>query len=335
MLQEELPKRFKKALDRDGQLPLATGNQVVKALKELRPGAVELIDRLQKSVDAHFTAGEDGEILRQQADSVGLAFEIAMFDRGLLRSWSPPGTDVPFLQGMPHDEVALEDHLVIHDSERFGDWAPVGVNQVAWRAFTSGTKRLYVMNANRTSVENKLGVDLIYYNESRHSFVMVQYKKLTKDKVKDSAKISLGYRPDGNLTKEMKRMKEIDQICTGSSGDFRLHETPCWLKLCDPSQEVRDLAKLIPGMYFARQHFEDLQKICIGPRGGVRITYENSGRHVSNTLFARLVSGGWIGTRGTSSDLVRDVLRASLETGRSVTLAVENDEEAVQVPVVH
>lgn len=118
-------------------------------------------------------------------------------------------------------------------------------------------------------------------------------------------------------------MRAVDERFGSADGEFRLYSQACWLKLCDPSPTVSDPARLVKGMYLARTHFEELLATCHGPRGGVRLGYDNVARHLDNTMFTDLVEHGWIGTRGTGTRELGEVVRSVLEAGSSVTIGVE------------
>lgn len=47
------------------------------------------------------------------------------------------------------------------------------------------------------------------------------------------------------------------------------------------------------------------------------------GRYISNSLFIDLASGGWIGTSGSRSDFLKDVIRDILISKRSLLLAIK------------
>lgn len=135
----------------------------------------------------------------------------------------------------------------------------------------------------------------------------------------------LAYRPDHNLESELKRMRRVEVMCSKSVGDFRLSAAPCWLKLCDPQPRLRDPSELIRGMYLAREHFEKLLETCRGPRGGVRLSYENVSRYLSNTTFIELVRDGWIGSSGVGTQQVGELIKESLETRHAVLFGVQSD----------
>ena len=331
-LRQALPLRHREVVERVGILPPGGGRAIIRALSELRPSCEGLIDRLQRSVDFSLPRGRRGELLNLERDGVGLLLDLAGVPRRALRSWSAPAVEVPFLAGIP-DSVALEDHLIVHDTERFGSWFPVPSTHLAWRAFTDGARRIFIMNANREAVEHTLGVDVVYWNERDDSFVLVQYKKMERSLHDDEDggpgnQRRLTYRPDHNLLSELQRMQQIDTICSQHSGPFRLLPTPCWVKLCEPDARIRDPAELIKGMYFAREYFEELLRICKGPRGGTCLTYDNVPRYLNNTMFIDLVRGGWIGSRGSASAQVRSLVQESIETRHAVVFGVQSDAQS-------
>lgn len=314
--------RHRNVVSRVGILPDAGGKAVIAALIELRPQYEDLIGRLQRPSELRLPDGRWGELLNEERDGFGVILDIAGIGRRVLRTWSTPAVDVPFLAGIP-ESGELEDHLIAHDVERFGPWMPVPTHQVAWRAFQDRRRRVFVMNANRTPVEQTLGVDVVYWNEERASFVLVQYKKMGRARADHGMRSTLTYRPDRNLQRELERMTRVDEICTNDDGEFRLLAAPCWLKLCESAARVNDPTELVRGMYLPREHFDELLRTHTGPRGGPLLTYENVPRHFSNTQFIDLVRDGWIGSRGTGTELLRNVIKESIETRHSVVLGVQ------------
>ena len=95
--------------------------------------------------------------------------------------------------------------------------------------------------------------------------------------------------------------------------------------MCDPDPRIEDAASLIKGMYFAREHFEELLSSCHGPRGDTRIGYDNVRRHFDNTMFTELVANGWIGSRGPATTAIGQLIRESPETGHAVVVGVQSD----------
>jgi hypothetical protein len=54
------------------------------------------------------------------------------------------------------------------------------------------------------------------------------------------------------------------------------------------------------------------------------LSFENVGRKLSNTEFVGLVANSWVGTTIPQSNELAKVIRAVLETGRTVTFAVKH-----------
>ena len=93
--------------------------------------------------------------------------------------------------------------------------------------------------ANRLPLEEQTGADLIYFNETHRSFVMVQYKALEKGDEEPEFRWS-----DGDLfTREIERMhdllKELSQIDPDTDPDgFRFSSNPFFLKLSPKSSSI-------------------------------------------------------------------------------------------------
>jgi hypothetical protein len=104
-------------------------------------------------------------------------------------------------------------------------------------------------------------------------------------------------------------------------GLYRLCGDGLYFKLCPRIQLEVLSSTLLPGMYLPRPYVESLlaSGTLDGSRGRV-ITFENTGRHVSNTLFADLVRDAWIGTRGVSSQEISGIVATALDAGRSLVL---------------
>ena len=104
---------------------------------------------------------------------------------------------------------------------------------------------------------------------------------------------------------------------------YRLCGDGFYFKLCTRVQLEVLSESLLPGMYLPRQLMEaTLDDVSLrGPRGGRVVTFKNTARHLTNTLFADLMCEGWIGTRGISSSRIGAIVKEALSGTRAVVLA--------------
>lgn len=268
------------------------------------------------------------QVLTEERDAVGLALQaFAPRLRSALPSVSSITTpDTPFLLAMRNSSWP-EDRGVEHDSSRFDGWIPGGTPLAGATTFHSGGRTLTVTNVNRTPIEHVFGVDLLYFHENYRSFVFVQYKRMSRDDRNE-----MHYRPSGSYGSELKRMKEWD-LRTRNTPDasdllsYRLGRDAFFFKVYSNPMGAPPQAGLLQGMYFPLSYWTSLvdSPEVRGPRGGVRITYGNSGRHFTNTQFAYLVGGGWVGSVPESESLIADVITQALADRHSVTMAVARE----------
>ncbi|WP_153520882.1 hypothetical protein [Streptomyces jumonjinensis] len=317
----------------DGRMSPAAGENLLDAVRHLRPELNETLAGLESSLGANPPTGEVGERLSLEKDAVGTLLETFGADRDPLEAWQPPlgendphSRSVPFLEGLPTLRQ-IEDQQIVHDYMRFPGMEGEDAVQVGWRIYRRSSEsphRLFVYNANRTHAETVMGVDMIYVNEHARSVATVQYKRM-----RQSGR-SWVYWHDGTGERELKRMEAVDEECRATDewaranhqgsvalGDPRLVTTPSMVKLCRTVPFMMNSATLIPGMYLTRQHFWELlqRPEAGGPSGGTRIVEDSVPRYLNNTTFTTLLRDGWIGTRDTGWDYIIDLIRKSLSPG--------------------
>jgi hypothetical protein len=328
--------RHARRLVADGQQSPATGRALVEMLVRVRPDLREVIDRIE-AVGDHYPIGDSpvGQIVALQRDAtIGVTRMAGMDSSAFARwdrppRWPAPGAIPPPFTGMLASTV-IEDRLIDHDAHTMLGCFSQETADVSWTMLEGLGQRLLVVNANRTPAEKTLGVDLIYYNATRKSLIMVQYKKL-------SAARQGFYYPDSDRTldDELNRMRQLDEFVAKSrrSGDdYRLMANPTWIKLCHPQAFIPQTADMVPGLYLPREQFEQLRKDprLKGPQGGVRFGYGTVPSYLDNTLFTRLVDVGFIGTTGTSTDMVQEQVKRSLDGQKALVAATLSGEEPLQ-----
>jgi hypothetical protein len=316
-----------------GRMPPGTWADMKSALGEIRPDALQNINRLELLRDESAAPIEraGAEIVAKEKDAVGLALEIFDQSGGLrktiLRSWvAPEGAELgSFLSGVGGVRT-IEDHLIARDSSVFPG-AESSRATVVGAVFSIGGRKLEVFNVNRTRIEESIGVDLIYRNDRYNAWTLVQYKSMKRTIT--NGVTSVTYRPDPSFDDELARMNLFRQeykdawLVGDGRPSYRLSGDGFFFKLCSRVQLEVMSDTLLPGMYLAREFVQAVlaNPATRGPRGGRLITFENTQRHLSNTLFAELVGDGWIGTRGISSNRIARIVHDSFAAGRAIVIA--------------
>ncbi|MDC3985799.1 hypothetical protein [Polyangium jinanense] len=266
--------------------------------------------------------------MAMERDAIGISLEISGFDRSLVLvehelSGREPSSYIKRLRGASSGLVH-EDRMIEHDAQLFQGAIGHKTDVIGTVVFSkSSGERLYVTNYNRTPVESTLGVDLVYYNELYRSFVMVQYKRMQQE----SGDHVFRFSKDKNYEDEFAKMYKFDidalQAIPTNALEYRLHPGAFFFKLCPDAFFDPISPDMINGMYFPVSYWHVIGGTdeTMGPKGGRRVSYDNSGRYFSNGLFAQLVRFGWIGSTNVATSLLEDVIDSSLKNGRSVTLA--------------
>lgn len=317
-LRQQLSNDYKGEL-RLGILSNTVGDAVTRVLTEMYPDWAETISRLSRRDPFHLPPGERGYRLNEERDGTGLLLDIGGIGREALRDLASPEPQQPsFLAGVSNRFIS-EESLIDYDVGRFPGLVEGLSGHVDWRVFEGNRRQMFIMNANLEPLEETLGADVLYFNETFKSFVLIQYKRLTKERP-GAIPSKVCYRPDQHLARELERMRVVDELYGSSGGDFRLFGQACWVKLCNSTARVEDSMELVKGMYLAREHFVELLDKCKGPRGGTRLGYDNVSRYINNTMFTQLVKDGWIGTRDTGTAELEKVVVTVLESRRALVL---------------
>jgi hypothetical protein len=306
---------------------------LAEALLQIRPDLREILERV-KGPGPGFRFGDSpaGAVLALQRDASIGAVRMAGFDSDSFAAWQPPSEPLdprqvppPFVEGTPvddADDTPIEDVFIAHDATTMFGWLSQNTRHLAWRKLVKGDQTLLVANANRSTAESTLGVDLIYYNVARRSMTMLQYKKL-------SAPVNGFYYPnsDDDLADELAQMRAVDAAAEKfrePNDEFRFVATPSWIKICHPGASIPQTDQMVHGMYLSRDHFERLRsdpRIRDGRGGAARFGYKNVPSYLDNTMFSRLVETGFIGTTGTSTEFVHNQVLRSLDRKKALVLA--------------
>jgi hypothetical protein len=264
----------------------------MQSFLSLRPDLTEIVNSLSRFEDAEPVAGEEGEVLALERDAVHLALSFAGFEVDDTATWNADaaGGYLSRLAYVPREEV-----LSRYDASRFPDWQPVPGNRLDWRVFTDGTRALRVGDVNATRLERILGVDLIYRHVDSDTFVLVQYKKMTRG----ARGGKWNYRPDAQLDAELERMRRVDATVvegTANPATWRLYPRGCFLKLVRPPEFFDPASdRLLPGIYLPVPYVDERE--------------------------------GWIGTRGVTTRAIQTLVDAAVGAQHSVLIAEEVGEQ--------
>jgi hypothetical protein len=327
-LRRRLGRKYEHAVNAGPAASDESAQQLITALRTVAPHLAQPLDALIETLGRHVADSETMTVRTHEKDGVNLLLRANGFDYGpLLRASGMISPDRPYLAAVPR-ENAISTHDWLHFEDFISHDPPVNLPGVLIhtspiveaRAYGKGPQQLVIYNANTSRLDDVKGVDLMYYNATDQSFVMVQYKDFAVDD-DDSRKV---IRPDARLYDQLRRMRELDDQCKPSSDpmDIRLHPKPCFLKLCDPGDVGSDSVDMIKGIYLTREHFEAVlhSPDARGPRGGRVIGKMTAPRHLDNDTFTTLLRYGWIGSCGVGTDLVREQVWNSLSQRGSVVI---------------
>jgi hypothetical protein len=335
-----LPKRNATSVQRrfklSGLLTDKGFTAVIEVIRQIAPQASSLLERFSQTRAARIErlSPEAKDNLAQQKEAVLTALSISGLSRELVQEWSPPdAAPVSFLDGLPNARLR-EDQMVINDLMKIPGFEliqdRVSVTGAAVFESEATSERLTVILANRLPLEEQTGTDLIYFNETYQCFVMVQYKAMEREHGPNDVHQAVFRLPNTQLAEEIRRMDALlatIEACPANTAHdgFRLTENPFFLKLCSRLVFNPDDIGLAPGMYLPLDYWKLLVQSpgMTGPRGGLRVTFENAGRHFDNSSFTMIVSKAWVGTTPSQSDVLKEAIRQTLETGKAVAIAVK------------
>ena len=210
-----------------------------------------------------------------------------------------------------------EDNVVSADASQLPGFDAIASDVTGRTVFERGAERLIIYTANRLPLEEMLGVDLIYINETKGNIVMVQYKMLKEERRRDGSSDWI-FRPDNQFQEEVARMR-IPAI-EGAMMDYRLNSSPFFFKFVK-----RRLIGSSPKSFLIS--LDHLKQILVspetqGPRGGVRVSYDAlDGRYLRQGDMISLISSGYVGTIHTQTEALATIIDKVSRGNRALVLA--------------
>lgn len=306
--------------------------QLLEQMKKLRPGYAAQLDAIAAAREAeHRLFGDSvrAKRLNEQRDGLGLALDIGLLDRpSIFKS-----IDVEQVQQANSILDLLDDAIPVHERsmlehDRRLFELLLGVSPD--KSVFFGDEREHsvrVLVTDQTDLETVLGTDLIVYSTLYDNFLLLQYKRMEKDENRWSYAVS----PSSNLHQQLGQMmrfqaraKQSKAKVAPSPWNYRLNEDPCYFKFCEQFRPNAEDASLIPGITMSAVHLGEFLNLpeAQGKRGGISVGYQNCPRYFNNTEFVQLARSGWIGGGHQSTALLKEILQANKEGGRSAMLAV-------------
>ncbi|UFT94946.1 hypothetical protein [Pectobacterium carotovorum] len=315
-----------------GHVSSAAFDLIMAALLQADPDAAKfaegLINRVSLPLD---TAPNNAKInWAYQRDAVVTSLEIAGIPKDLLKI-------NPQLDGNSSNELTsifdtdesvttIEDLAILQDLDNTSEeWSFVKRQHYPAKTFINGDTALTVILANKLPLEVQLGVDLVYVNETMKSVVFVQYKMFS------GADGENGYRPDGQLAKEIKRMDVVAATLAGVATDescdgYRFGSDPFFLKFCSKLLS-HDTGSHVPGMYIPVSYWKRLLKSVTGKgkKGGTIVYADTFGkRYFTPTHFVDMVTRGWAGTSALQADVLVPYLKDMMTGKKGIVLAIKS-----------
>jgi hypothetical protein len=150
--------------------------------------------------------------------------------------------------------VSIREDAVIEHDARVVPGFSLSKSDLTGRAiFRKGDEVLEIITASKRRLEEVLGVDLIYLNGVKQNVVMVQYKMLEPDR--NSGVTGWLYRPDGQLRKELARMKLFGHSHSPGALEYRINAQVFYLRSVRRDSTLGQSAVTMPPAKEQKAHF--------------------------------------------------------------------------------
>ncbi|OBW98568.1 hypothetical protein [Gallibacterium anatis] len=216
-----------------------------------------------------------------------------------------------------NSEIHLYEDNVIHfDGNHFLNFKKIEETLTGKAIFKKNDEELTIYTANKLPLERAMGVDLIYVNQTQENIVMVQHKML------EQAGEDWIYRKDGQLDKEINRMKL--PLSVVSSDRFRLNANPYFLKFVKRKTHSE---KKVTAFIIALEHFKQfiLSPKSKGKNGGIRISYKAlDGSYLREKEFLGLIRSGYIGTYVNQFQALQVIIDEIAKGNKAAVIAWED-----------
>ncbi|MDB6025866.1 MAG: hypothetical protein JWM68_2089 [Verrucomicrobiales bacterium] len=212
----------------------------------------------------------------------------------------------------------LEDNVIHADATIVPHFELIEKHVTGKAIFSRNAEQLVIYTANKGPLEEMLGVDLIYVNETLGNTVMVQYKMLSHYADPMGETSDWIFRPDGQLDEEISRMK-LPQFA-GSTEDYRLHKDPFFFKFVKRKGDGHSHQSFVISL----DHLNKLLRspAAKGPKGGIRVSYQAlKGGYLRDSDLIGLIRSGYIGTHRAETEALHAIISEVSKGNRALVLA--------------
>ncbi|ASL48101.1 hypothetical protein bAD24_III11935 [Burkholderia sp. AD24] len=321
------------------RMPPVAWEEVRKTVSELRPSVASELGALWERVcqPDQIETSSNLQTLALQRDAIGLALDCAKLGdsrRAMFRRAKPvdeAAKEDSFIAYLEEVAPTQERELVDYDRNAFAGLKLPDFSVTGDLSIGEGSRKLHVQTLDKGPLETALGVDLLIYLSDLASLVMIQYKCC------ENKNSEWTYRPDGKFLDQMERMRQAEiafeamrnsrtngyQAPKVQMHQSRLCAAPFYVKFCKRLPLQRQDGELCEGRLLRRTDVATLLELeqTQGPRSGKIVKYDSIPRHMSNSDFSGLVSGGWIGTSHLTPEDLSAVVGSLLATSSRVILA--------------
>lgn len=212
-----------------------------------------------------------------------------------------------------------EDNVIHADASYLPGFDVIAPDVTGRAVFKKRDERLVIYTANRLPLEEMLGVDLIYINETRGNIVMIQYKIL-KEPQNNSGNRDWIFRPhnDKNFASEIKRMSL--PAFQGKITDYRLSRNPFFFKFVKRKIVDDSHQSFLVSLDHLNQILTSPE--AKGSRGGIRLSYDAlDGTYLRDADMISLIRSGYVGTHRAETEALTTIISEVANGNRALVLA--------------
>ena len=331
-----VPPRVRPYLDRHlqngGLLPDQTRKSFLDFMATADPKVAEGLEALSR---AHNVLSELSPRAREnlafEKDAVGVLLRLAKIDREIVLNWR----ESRFQQEAQHyylHGLHVDEHIMIaSDARTLPGFDTIQRSARYHSALTfqghGVPTRITIINAHPGRLEELTGTDLIYWNHTYQSLVMVQYKAMRYE----GGRWVFRWQEDDGFMRQIKRMEALRGLIEPLRGSeeqpqgYRFSSNPFFIKFCKRVAFDPATPKLFGGMYIPLDLWHRLHRSerLRGERGGNLVTYDNVGRWLTNSKFVDMLMDSWVGTSPIQTEAIDHLISSAFTFRRGVVLGVQ------------